>query len=295
MEMNVVQLYRIIKSCKVICLLLIFIIGFQINSKAQVHKIDSIPVVNLGPDGNVCSNEPRLLNAYNEGCTYVWKRNDSIISDSSYIYASKAGTYSVKVISPDSLEAFDTIKLKLVFSPVYGIFAARLDERYTAMFEVVPLLPGCTYLWDFKDPPSGSNSSQLSSTSHTFILMPDYITVTVRSVITGCSKIDTFWGIMGLFESVQITPANLLNVIVSPNPISSSSKLSFTVKNPSSTVSLKAYDLLGKERYVLFENKLFFQGENSIELTSLFNSVDSGISFLKLSIDGLPMSIKVVK
>lgn len=129
--MNVFQLYRIIKSCKVICLLLIFIIGFQINSKAQVHKIDSIPVVNLGPDGNVCSNEPRLLNAYNEGCTYEWKRNDSIISDSSYIYASKAGTYSVKVISPDSLEAFDTIKLKLVLRPVFSIYAQKTFDRYT--------------------------------------------------------------------------------------------------------------------------------------------------------------------
>lgn len=150
-------------------------------------------------------------------------------------------------------------------------------------------------MWNFNDPTSSLNYSQLPSTSHFFVSFPNYITLKATSVITGCSNTDTLWNISNLFESVQITPASFFNVKVSSNPLTSTSKLSFTVKNPSSIISLKAYDLLGKERNVLFENKIFFQGENSIELTSLFNSVDSGISLLKLTIDGIPMSIKVVK
>lgn len=298
MKTKVLQFYRILikESYKAICLLLLFFICFHFDSNAQVQRLDSIPIVNLGPDGNVCDNEPRLLNAYNLGCSYEWKFNGSIISDSSYIYASKAGTYSVKVISPDSLEAFDTIKLKLVLSPVFRITANKTFEKFTVDFSVDPFIPGCTYLWDFKDPTSSSNSSQFSSPSHTFIFLPDYITVTVKNFVNGCSKTDTFWHISDvLFWGIKYTPASFFNVKVSPNPITSSSKLSFTVKNPSSTVSLKACDLLGKERYVLFENKLFFQGENHIDLTSYINISGSGISLLKLSIDDVPMSIKVIK
>lgn len=297
MEMKVVQLYRIIKSCKVICLLLIFIIGFQINSRAQVHKIDSIPVVNLGPDGNVCSNEPRLLNAYNEGCTYEWKRNDSIISDSSYIYASKSGTYSVKVLNSDSITAYDTIKLRALEPPKFSINAVGFNKYDFTLYFSSTLTPGgYLYLWNFGDPSSNNNTSQLPNPYHTFNNLDTWITLTMFDVRTNCTNTDSFridswmffWGINNELNE-------LYKVGVSPNPISTSSKLSFIVKNPSSTVSLKAYDLLGKERNVLFENKIFFQGENSIELTSLFNSVDSGFSLLKLSIDGIPMSIKVVK
>ncbi len=275
-----------------ICLVLM-LMGFGF-SNAQNTKFTSVPIVDLGPDGNLCDNEPRLLNAYNVGCTYEWKFNDSIISDSSYIYASKAGTYSVRVISPDSLEALDTIKLKLVASPSCTIdVVGRLDDRRTAFFKVNPVIIGCTYLWDFNDPTSSSNYSQLSSTSHFFNSYSDYITLKVTSVITGCSNTDTFWSIAGLFESVQITPASFFNVKVSPNPITSSSKLLFTIKNSSSTVSLKAYDLLGREQYVFFENQTYLQGENSIDLSSYFERLESSISILKLGIDGNVISTRV--
>lgn len=273
--------------------LLLLVIDF-VSAKAQIRENSTIPIVDLGPDGNVCDNEPRLLNAFNVGCTYEWKFNDSIISDSSYIYASKAGTYSVKVISPDSLEAFDTIKLKLVLSPVFGINGARLAGRYTAMFEVVPQLPGCTYSWDFKDPTSSSNSSQLASTSHSFNVFPRYITVTVTSVITGCSKTDTFWDISNLFESVKYTSASFFNVNIFPNPITTSSKISFTIKNTTSSVTLKAYDLLGREQFVFFENQTFLQGENSIDLSSYFQKAESTISLLKLTIDDIIITSKII-
>jgi hypothetical protein len=69
MKTKVLQFYRILikESYKVICLLLVFFICFHFDSNAQVQRLDSIPIVNLGPDGNVCDNEPRLLNAYNIG------------------------------------------------------------------------------------------------------------------------------------------------------------------------------------------------------------------------------------
>lgn len=280
-------------SCKAIYLLSIFVFSFHIKGNAQKQRIDSIPIVDLGPNGNVCDNEPRLLNAYNLGCSYEWKFNGSIISDSSYIYASKAGTYSVKVISPDSLEAFDTIKLKLVLSPVFRITANKTAEKFTVDFSVDPFIPGCTYLWDFKDPTSSSNSSQLSSPRHKFSMIPYYVTVKVTSVITGCSKIDTFLDFATLFENIKYTPASFFNVNVFPNPITSSSKLSFTVKNPSSSVSLIACDLLGREQYVFLENQTLLQGENSVDLSRYFQKAESTISFLKLTIDDKITTTKI--
>ncbi len=283
-------------NCKAIYLLLIFVFVFQLNSNAQYHRVDSIPVVDLGPNGNVCDNEPRLLNAYNVGCTYEWKFNDSIISDSSFIYASKGGTYSVKVISSDSIEAFDTIKLKLVFSPVFGITANKSFEKYTIDFSVEPFIQGILYLWDFNDPTSGSNSSQLRSPTHKFSSIPNYVTVKLTSVITGCSKIDTFWDVwLVLFYSVNNTPASLFNVKVFPNPISENSSLSFTTTSPISNVSARIVDIQNGTKNIILEDENYLQGEHILELNKWYDQIEAGFYLLELIIDEIPTYTKIVK
>lgn len=296
MENKVVQLNRIKNSHKVIYLFLFFTISFNLYSKAQVHKVDSIPIVDLGPDGYICDSTPQLLNAYNVGCTYEWKFNNFIVGDSSFMWVNQAGVYSVKVTSIDSTSAFDTIKFKAATKPDFYIFP-NIINRYdsTVSFAVGNIQFGYLYQWNFGDPTSNSNVSALANPIHKFENLDAWITLTLIDVRTNCSNTDSFkleswmffWGIDNSYK-------DFYEVSAFPNPTTSESKLLFTIKNPTSIVTLKAYDLLGREQFVFFENEKLFQGENSVEFYSYFQKSESTISFLKLTIDDNIITTKII-
>lgn len=66
------------------------------------------PRVDLGPDGFVCNDAPRTLNAGNDGVTYLWSTGET----SNTIEVNSAGTYSVLVTNNGGCTATDELILR---------------------------------------------------------------------------------------------------------------------------------------------------------------------------------------
>jgi len=75
------------------------------------------PVVDLGPDGNICTDENILLDAGNQGYNYHWSTG----SAAQILSVTTAGLYYVTVISPDSCLGRDSILLTYLPDPVVSL------------------------------------------------------------------------------------------------------------------------------------------------------------------------------
>ncbi len=80
--------------------------------------VNNLPVVNLGPDKTMCSNEPALtFDAGNAGSTYLWSSTET----SQTISKSSSGTYIVKVSDNKQCSAKDTVVLTVNPAPVINL------------------------------------------------------------------------------------------------------------------------------------------------------------------------------
>jgi PKD repeat protein len=84
-----------------------------------------------------------------------------------------------------------------------------------------------------------------------------------------------------------------LNLSISPNPFDHTSNVKFFL-TANANVSLKVYDLLGKEVAVIAQDNLEF-GEHSYEINQSNSGIsDAGIYFVKLSVNGFEKVQKIV-
>ncbi len=80
--------------------------------------VNSLPVVKLGPDKTMCSNEPAItFDAGNAGSTYLWSSAET----SQTIAKSSSGTYIVKVTNNKQCSAKDTVVLTVNPAPLPSI------------------------------------------------------------------------------------------------------------------------------------------------------------------------------
>jgi hypothetical protein len=90
------------------------------NSDELVLSIYSLPIVNLGPDTNICLGDNYTLNALNNGASYVWtggSTNQTLIIDS-------AGTYGVTITDANTCSETDEMALVINQLPVLSISPA---------------------------------------------------------------------------------------------------------------------------------------------------------------------------
>jgi len=90
------------------------------NSDELVLSIYSLPIVNLGPDTNICLGDNYTLNALNNGASYVWtggSTNQTLIIDT-------AGTYGVTVTDANTCSETDAMVLVINQLPVLSISPA---------------------------------------------------------------------------------------------------------------------------------------------------------------------------
>lgn len=86
--------------------------GGTSGSKTQEVQIYSLPVPNLGPDQDLCSNSSVILSPGNFS-SYPWSTNQTTPS----IQVSTGGTFSVQVKNIHQCENADTIEINLLPSP----------------------------------------------------------------------------------------------------------------------------------------------------------------------------------
>ncbi|MFN5182777.1 MAG: beta strand repeat-containing protein [Bacteroidota bacterium] len=90
---------------------------FNCSASDSVNvTINSIPLVNLGPNASYCANS-FVLDAQNSGSTYLWNNG----STNQSITVSASGSYDVTVTSPQGCVGVDTISLTLASSPIVNL------------------------------------------------------------------------------------------------------------------------------------------------------------------------------
>jgi gliding motility-associated-like protein len=87
------------------------------NTDSVMLNLFNLPIVNLGPDTNICLGDNYVLNAQNNGASYLWKdgsANQTLIIDS-------AGTYAVTVTDGNTCSSADSMQLVINQLPVLNI------------------------------------------------------------------------------------------------------------------------------------------------------------------------------
>jgi len=182
----------------------------------------------------ICDNNPVTLNATGAFSTYSWSTN----ATTSNIQVTTPNTYSVTAYDALGCASIpDTVVLTTGNSPTGSTFqysATNLSTTFTTS------TIGDTYTWNFGD----NNTSNLQNPIHTYTSSGMY---TVQLVVHNSCGSDSIRQIVTVgVNRIQNTPAvEALNLLISPNPFSETTLMSF--KNPKqASFNLILTDLQGK-------------------------------------------------
>ncbi|MBL7953152.1 MAG: gliding motility-associated C-terminal domain-containing protein [Flavobacteriales bacterium] len=148
----------------------------------------ALPVVNLGPDLNLCGATSQLLNAGNSGSSFLWNTN----ATSQQISVVTSGTYSVTVTNANNCSASDAVQVNLNSLPT-----DMLNDITTCATNGVTLDAGnigSTYLW---------NTSAITRTIEPTASGTYSVTVTTPQ---NCSS--TFDAVVSLVPTVSVSLGN---------------------------------------------------------------------------------------
>ncbi|MBK8227162.1 MAG: gliding motility-associated C-terminal domain-containing protein [Flavobacteriales bacterium] len=136
-----------------------------------VVDYNPLPVVNLGPDQQICAGQQVLLDATEPGATYLW--NDG--SAGATLTAASTGTYSVTV-TLNNCSASDAMDLVVIPLPVVDLGPDQTVCPGTSI-TLDATLPGAAYAWS-----NGSGSPSIT------VSAPG--TYSVDVTVNGCSASD---------------------------------------------------------------------------------------------------------
>lgn len=263
-------------------------IGCEARDTATVTTIP-LPIVNLGADKSACSGNPVLLDAGIAGAKYLWNTGDTTQS----ILVQATGNYSV-MVTQNSCSASDTIQVNFNALPNAN-FTSQITPGLLVLFEAIQKTD-LTYLWDFGDPNSASNSSTSFNPVHEFTAPGIYyIKLDVTDVNTGCvnSNLDTLEVLPIGINSASINQS--LNLTISPNPFSKNADISYTLVEPAASVTMDVIDELGRIVVTLMNGVPQQAGNHKVNFQNEAGLNTSGIYFLRLHADGKTTIIKIIE
>jgi PKD repeat protein len=159
--------------------------------------------------------------------------------------------------------------------------------RFTAF-----VAAGNSYVWNFGDPTSASNTSALTNPIHEFTQPGTYtVTLTVTNVASGCVTIEKRT-ITVVFVGISSANKEVFNFYAAPNPYVGSTNLNFNLKQ-TSIVKIEMYDLLGRKVKNILELTEMSAGDHKVELMNSNIELPNGIYLIKLNVDGNESVIRV--
>ncbi len=267
-----------------------------VTNSLGCHASDTIRVtfeslvINLGEDKEVCANETLVLDAANPGASYLW--NTGAVSQT--ISITEAGTYSVIVTSARGCIVTDsvTIQHKAIPDAIFTAFVIDSSEVQRVQFNV-NVKPSQIYSWNFGDPSSPSNTSQLPNPVHVFTAAGTYtVTLSVTNVISGCSSVET-QTIAIVVSGITNNEAKQFNLLASPNPFSGNTKITYTLDR-ASRVSLEIYDLLGRKLNTLLQPEEQQAGIYTYDFDAMNTKAQGRIYLIRLIVDDTSSVIRVL-
>lgn len=239
----------------------------------------ALPVVALGADQNICTSDTITLDAGNPGATYLWSTGATTRT----IRVSLAGTYSVVVTSAQGCNNSDAIVItnKAIPDATYVVDTAN-GQSVTFQANVAP--GGVLYSWNFGDPTSVGNTSQLASPTHLFTAPGVYtVSLTITNVATGCIATTT--------QEITVTGfgndfAEVFKLNAAPNPFVGQTKIKYVLPENANNVSIEVYDMIGRNVATILNGEYQAAGTYSFDYKNEDLQTSSGVYMVRLTVDG---------
>lgn len=247
---------------------------------------NSLPVVDIGADINICIEDTTVLDAGNPGSTYLWSTGDTTQT----IKVNAAGTYSVTVTNANGCSNTDQMVVTNKPAPIATFTDTALNGlnvKFTAI-----IVAGNSYSWNFGDPTSPTNTSLQPTPIHEFTQPGTYtVTLTVTNVASGCVTIEKRT-ISVAFVGISSANKEVFNFYAAPNPYAGSTNLNFNLKK-SSMVKIEMFDLLGRKVKTVQDLTELPMGDHKVELVNTSAELPNGVYLIKLNVDGNESVIRV--
>ena len=238
----------------------------------------ALPTVALGADQNICTSDTLTLDAGNAGSTYLWSTGATTRT----IGVSLAGTYSVTVTSAQGCSSSDAIVItnKAIPDATWAIDTATGQSVTFKSTSTV----GLQFAWNFGDPTSAANTSQLSSPTHVYTAAGNYtVTLTVTNVATGC-RATTTQQVTVLGVGNNYTEVFKLNA--APNPFVGQTKINYVLPENANNVSIEVYDMIGRKVATVISGDYQAAGAYQFEYKNEDLQTASGVYMVRLIVDG---------
>lgn len=215
----------------------------------------SNPVVNLGPDKELCNGQSVVLNAGNPGLSYLWNTG----ATTQTITVTTPGTYSVTV-SDGACSGADTVQVIASSLPTIGSINVNHQGNGNYTFSAVGANNVNTYSWNFGDGNSGTGAT----VNHTYSQTGNY--TVVLTVGNGCGQEQTSVDVNVTTTQIDNVSINQSNFQIYPQP--ASNILNITLEGKDVLKQIKIYDLTGR---ILSETSINSLNQYSLDCSQFAN------------------------
>lgn len=252
-----------------------------------VVGINALPVVNLGLDKQICEGDSTILDAGNIGSTYLWSNGATTRT----IIVKTPGNYTVTVKNTNGCSASDEVNVSFKALTVANFTSTGingLNWQFNAT-----TFAGYTYLWNFGDPTSPANTSNLPDPIHLFTAVGTYtVTLTTENISTGCKK--TISKVVNI-TSVGLNENAFVNsFFAAPNPFTSQTQINYTLTN-SAELKLEVYDMLGKLITTIVDSEQQEAGTYRYNFDSMNLLNAASVYQVRLTVNGISKVIRIIK
>lgn len=245
------------------------------------------PTVNLGANVSICIGDSITLDAGGTNLTYLWNTG----ATTQTINVKTPGTYSVTVSNTQGCSATDDIVItnKVATNSNYTANAVNgLNWQFNG-----PTVSGLTYNWNFGDPTSPANTSQLRNPLHLFTAPGTYnVTLTTQNVATGCISVTT-QNFVVQFIGIH-TEKGVSNMFVAPNPFTNNATIHYELTNEAQ-VSIDLVDMLGRVIGTVVNTESQMAGNYQFSLEEVTQALAPGVYQIRMMLDGRPNVVRIVK
>jgi len=192
---------------------------------SAVVTVNPIPIVSAGQDTVICEGDAILLNA-NGGTSYEWSNEYGLSSYDIYnplAFPNTTTTYTVTVTDVNGCSNTDNVVVGVFPNPIVHFTAmplsgcAPLEIQFTDFTSPVSQ----NWLWNFGDPNSNDNTSNLSNPTHTYQLPGTYSVTLNVFTSNDCMKTLTF------NEYITVYPNPIADFYFTPETTTPGSPINF--------------------------------------------------------------------
>jgi hypothetical protein len=249
-------------------------------------NFNALPVVDIGTDRDICTSDTITLDAGNVGSTYLWSTG----ATTQTIRVNLAGTYSVTVTNGNGCTKADEMVVTNKPVPV-STYTVQSANGQSVTFQA-DVTAGLQFSWNFGDPTSPANTSQLANPTHVFTTPGTYnVTLSVTNVATGCvSTTVTPVVVTGLGNDF----AEVFKLSAAPNPFVGNTMINFVLPENANNVSIEVYDMIGRKVSSIKESGSMTAGAYKLNYKNEDLQTSSGVYMVRLNVDGNIAYIRIV-